>query len=271
MAAVMSAAALRSLHRPGEPLLLPNVWDAASARLVEAAGFPAVATSSAAVADVLGYADHEVTPVGEMLDAVARIVRAVPVPVTADLERGYALPPAELVERIAAAGAVGCNLEDSDPRTGTLIDPGRQSEFLAAVREAARDRDIDLVVNARIDTYLRGGGTPGERLAETVRRARRYLDAGVDCVYPIGVADRDAVGELVARIDGPVNVLYPALPPTTSIAELAALGVARISFGGRLYRASQPPLLAALAAIRDGGVPFPPDAAREAGSGYPGS
>lgn len=253
----MSARTLRALHRPGDPLLLPNVWDAASAMLVEAAGFGAVATSSKAVAEALGYADGESTPVGEMLDAVARIVRVVSLPVTADLERGYGLSPAELVERIVATGAVGCNLEDSDPGTGELIDPDRHAEFLVAVREAARDHRVDLVINARIDTHLGGAGTPGERLEETVRRARRYLAAGVDCVYPIAVADPAVIGELVKLIDGPVNALYPAVRPATSIASLADLGVARISFGSDLHRSAQEHVRTALGAIRGLGTPLP--------------
>src|SRR5690606_11803669 len=175
LATVVTAERLRALHRPGAPLMLPNVWDAASARAVRAAGFPAVATSSAALAEALGYADGEAAPVAEVLDAVARIAAAVPVPVTADLERGYGMAPAELVERLAATGAVGCNLEDSRPGTGALVEVGEQVDFIAGVREAARTAGVDLVINARIDTYLRGdsppaGGAPagGDRLAETV-------------------------------------------------------------------------------------------------------
>src|SRR5690606_17982291 len=211
--ATITAERLRALHRPGAPLMLPNVWDAASARAVRAAGFPAVATSSAALAEALGYADGEAAPVAEVLDAVARIAAAVPVPVTADLERGYGMAPAELVERLAATGAVGCNLEDSRPGTGALVEVGEQVDFIAGVREAARTAGVDLVINARIDTYLRGdsppaGGAPagGDRLAETVARAEAYLGAGADCVYPILLTDPDAIRALVAR--GPVNVYY---------------------------------------------------------------
>jgi 2-methylisocitrate lyase-like PEP mutase family enzyme len=168
-----------------------------------------------------------------MLDAIARIAAAVAVPTTADLERGYRMAPAELVERLAATGAVGCNLEDSDPLTGTLIDADRQADLLSAVRAA----DPDLVINARIDTYLRGTDTPAERLADTVRRARLYLAAGADCVYPIGASDPDAIRALTGQIAGPVNVLSRPGAPTP--AELAGLGVARISFGSGLHRAVQ--------------------------------
>jgi 2-methylisocitrate lyase-like PEP mutase family enzyme len=230
------AAVLRELHRPGAPLLLPNVWDGQSARLVAAAGLPAVATSSAAIADCLGYADGEATPVGEMLDAIARIAAAVAVPVTADLERGYRMVPAELVERLVATGAAGCNLEDSDPGTRRLIDAERQADFLAEVRSAARRCGVGLVINARIDTYLTAsGGESGALLAETVQRARCYQAAGADCVYPIGLSEEEAVAEFVAAVDGPVNILAGQHAP----ARLAELGVARVSFGPRLYDAAQ--------------------------------
>lgn len=230
------AAVLRELHRPGAPLLLPNVWDGQSARLVAAAGLPAVATSSAAIADCLGYRDGEGTPVGEMFDAIARIVAAVAVPVTADVERGYRMVPAELVERLVAAGAAGCNLEDSDPRTGSLIEAECQADFLAEVRSAARRCGIGLVINARIDTHLTAPGSEsGALLTETVQRAHRYRAAGADCVYPIRLSKEEAIAEFVAAVDGPVNVLAGEHTP----ARLAELGVARISFGPRLYDAAQ--------------------------------
>jgi 2-methylisocitrate lyase-like PEP mutase family enzyme len=239
----VTAAALRALHRPGEPLILANAWDAASARAVQAAGFPAVATSSAAVALSLGYADGEATPVEEMLDAVARIARAVDVPVTADLERGYGLPPAQLVERLLATGAVGCNLEDSQPRTRQLIDLDSHAEFLAAVRAAAGD---DVVLNARVDAYIRG--VP-EQAGE---RVRRFLAAGADCAYPIGAsaaADIAALAQL-----GPVNVLFT--PATPTLAELAALGVARVSFGDGIHEALAARHRRMLAAIAAGASPY---------------
>jgi 2-methylisocitrate lyase-like PEP mutase family enzyme len=228
------AQTVRELHVPGEPLVLPNAWDAASAKLVEAAGFPVVATSSSAMADVLGYDDGELAPVEDVVAAVARIGRAVGVPVTVDFERGYGLVPADLVERIAAAGAVGVNLEDSDPATGKLIDAAAQAAFLAAVRTAAAAAGVDLVINARTDSFLRRAGSAEEQLADTVERGRRYVAAGADCVYPIGAADIGVIEALVDGIPGPVNIGYaPGLP---ALADLAALGVARVSFGPRLQR-----------------------------------
>jgi len=246
--ATSHAATLRALHRPGHPLLLPNAWDVPSARIVEATGFGAVATSSAAVADTLGYADGEATPVGEMLDAIARIVRAVRVPVTADFERGYRLRPAELVERLAATGAAGCNLEDSDPITGAMIDPARQAAFLAAVRDAARSAGVDLVVNARIDSFLNGTGTPEAQLADAADRARQYFAAGADCVYPILLADLPMIRSFVAEAGSPVNILgRPDAGPAP--AELAACGVARISYGSRMHATVQAHLAALVASL----------------------
>ncbi|WP_327584453.1 isocitrate lyase/phosphoenolpyruvate mutase family protein [Nonomuraea sp. NBC_00507] len=241
------AGVLRALHVPGSPLVLPNIWDAASALAVQEAGFPAVATGSAAVARVLGYADGEGTPVDEMMAAVSRITRAVDVPVTADVERGYGLKPAELVERLAAAGAVGCNLEDTDPRTGELLDAGVQAEFLAEVRAAAGQ---DLVINARIDTYLLGRTSTQEAL----ERARLYREAGADCVYPITLADEDGIRALVAEVGGPVNILFR--PGTPSLGRLAELGVARISFGGGLHKAAHAYAESLFAKVRDGQSPY---------------
>ncbi|MEU6999228.1 isocitrate lyase/phosphoenolpyruvate mutase family protein [Nonomuraea sp. NPDC046570] len=241
------AAELRALHVPGKPLVLPNVWDAASARAVEAAGFPAIATGSSAVAAVLGYDDGEATPVHEMMAAVARIVRVAGVPVTADVERGYGLSPAELVERLAATGAVGCNLEDSDPRTKRRIDVEEQADFLATVRQAS----ADLVVNARVDTFIRGDAS----LSDAVLRGRRYLEAGADCVYPIGVAAPGDIKALSDQLDGRVNILFH--PGTPTLSELADLGVARISFGHGLHEASHAYATTLITTIRDGGNPYP--------------
>jgi 2-methylisocitrate lyase-like PEP mutase family enzyme len=233
-----AATRLRELHRPGHPVVLPNVWDAASARIVAAAGFAAVATSSAAVAESLGYPDGEAAPVEEVLDAVARIARAVSVPVTADLERGYGLPPAQLVERLAASGAVGCNLEDSLPSTRALVDAHEQADFLAAVRESARAAGIDLVINARIDVFLDGGEFGADsttaRLDEAIHRARLYVSAGADCVYPIRMTSAGDIRAIVDETSARVNIL--GAPDAPTVAELAALGVARVSFGAGVYR-----------------------------------
>jgi 2-methylisocitrate lyase-like PEP mutase family enzyme len=229
----MTAAALRALHVPGRPLVLPNVWDAASARAVEKAGFPAVATSSAAIAAALGYRDGEALPAVEMLDTIARIVDAVSVPVSADIERGYGMAPAELVERLAATGAVGCNLEDSDPPTRAMVDPSAQVDFLVAVRAAAVHSGLDLVINARVDTFAR----PDPALDDALNRARLYREAGADCVFPILAAEPEHIRALVGGVDAPVNIMCRPGAPTP--AQLAALGVARVSFGSGLRSALQ--------------------------------
>jgi 2-methylisocitrate lyase-like PEP mutase family enzyme len=225
------ATTLRALHVPGTPLVVPNAWDAASARIVEQSGFPAVATSSFATSTILGYADGEQAPVDEVLFVATRIARSVSVPVTVDFERGYRLPPAELVERFTATGAVGLNLEDSDPATGTMIDPSEQADFLAEIRAAA---GTELVINARIDAFLRRAGSPEEQLRTALERAARYLAAGADCVYPIGVGDLELIGTLVKEITGPVNVGYGQ--GANSLADYTTQGVARISFGPMFQR-----------------------------------
>ena len=225
------AEALRRLHSDPRPLVLPNAWDVASARLVVKAGFPVVATSSGAVAATLGYEDDDSMPVDEAFDVIARIARSVSVPVTADVEAGYRLSPKDLVERLLEAGAVGCNLEDTDHHGDTdLLDAGENAERLRAVREAATEAGAEIVLNARVDVLRREGGRR-DLFEEAVRRARLYLQAGADCVFPIRLADDELIGEFVRRVEGPVNVVAAGAPP---LARLAELGVARISFAGSL-------------------------------------
>src|SRR3954466_1847054 len=168
---------LRSLHRPGAPLLLPNAWDVATARAVVAAGFAVVAATSGGVAAALGYEDHERAPAEEMLAAAARIARGVEVPVTVDAEAGYGMQPAELVAALRGAGAAGCNLEDTDHAAGGLRDPDRHAEWLRAVRQAASDDGYGLVINARVDVFVGpffAGADPAaqrELVPEALRRA----------------------------------------------------------------------------------------------------
>src|SRR5215211_4234343 len=170
---------------PGRPMILPNAWDAASARAVVAAGFPAVATTSGGVAASLGYEDQEDAPAEDMFAAAARIARAVDVPVTVDAEAGYGFDPERLVEMLRDAGAAGCNLEDTDHRTGSLVDTDRHGERLAEVRAVAHRSAYPLVVNARVDVFLHGRAVEQASLVdEALARASAYLDAGADCVYP---------------------------------------------------------------------------------------
>ncbi|ATY10124.1 isocitrate lyase/phosphoenolpyruvate mutase family protein [Amycolatopsis sp. AA4] len=246
----MSAEELRALHVPGKPLILPNAWDADTAKAVEAAGFPVVATSSAAVAAALGHADHEGASADEMLAAAKRIVDAVSVPVTVDAEAGYGLAPAELAARLQEIGAVGCNIEDTDHGKGGQRPAAEQAEWLAGLRRAAGD---GLVVNARVDSFL---GAPDEQavLDDAVARGRAYLEAGADCVYPILVRSSEVLAEFVRRVGGPVNA--SALPGGPGLAGLAELGVARISLGAGLWRYLRGVLEGTLGEIAQGKLPY---------------
>jgi 2-methylisocitrate lyase-like PEP mutase family enzyme len=225
------AAQLRSMHQPGNPLVLVNAWDVASAQHVVAAGGLAVATSSAAIAASLGFPDDPSAPIDEMFQAVARIAGSVDVPVTADVLDGYGLQATELVDRLLAAGAVGCNLEDSDhAHPGQLLDPDDAADRLAAVRSAAARAGVDIVINARIDAYLHDGpdATP-----VVLARARRYLEAGADCVYPLRLTEPHVARQLTDQLDAPVNANVAA---GTTVADLAAAGVSRISIGPMAFR-----------------------------------
>ena len=243
------AETLRSLHRPGEPLLLANAWDAATARAVEDAGFPAVATTSSAVAHSLGFEDGQQTPPDEMLAAVRRIASAVQVPVTADLEGGYGLSAGELVERMLTAGAVGLNFEDTDYAAGadSLVDVDTQATRISELRDAGRKAGVGIVINARTDPYLLG---LDGALDESLDRGRAYMDAGADCVFPAGVKEEAEIERLVRELGAPVNVLLvPGIPEP---ARLAELGVARISAGGGLAIASIRSLERRLESLREG-------------------
>jgi 2-methylisocitrate lyase-like PEP mutase family enzyme len=243
---IEQANALRRLHFTNTPLLLPNAWDALSARLFELAGFAAIATTSAGVAWAHGYPDGEALPRSLMLDTVARIAATVSVPVTADIEAGFGASPTEVadtVRAVIAAGAVGINLEDGlhDGGTPSLRSQSEMVARLQAAREAADRAGVPIVINARTDLFLFGSGSMAERLAETVARARAYLEAGADCIYPIGLTDRDMLAALVRELRAPVNVM--AKPTTPDLAELARIGVARVS-------TAIAPVLAVIAAVQ---------------------
>jgi 2-methylisocitrate lyase-like PEP mutase family enzyme len=222
---------LRRLH--DDFLVLPNAWDAASARAFAALGHTAIATTSSGVSASLGYADREQTPVDEMLAAVARIARSVEVPVTADMEAGYGLAADELVERLLDAGTVGLNLEDTDHAAGStaLVDANAHADRLAQVKDAGRRRGVDLVLNARVDVHLRKIGEGEGRLAEALLRSRLYLEAGADCIYPIFVSDEPTIAAFV-QLEAPINILF--LPTGPGLATLRGWGVRRVSFGGGL-------------------------------------
>ncbi len=229
------AQVFHSLHAGPGILVMANAWDAASAQRFEAAGFSAVATTSGGVARALGYADHEAAPVEEMLAAAARIVRAVSVPVTVDFEAGYGLPPSEIARRLIEIGAVGLNLEDTDHHgTSGLIPVEVQAERLAAVKREARAMGVDLFLNARVDVFLRREGSEESKLAEGLQRARRYREAGADCIYPIGLSDPTAIRALVAA-GQVVNVTVRRGGPL-SVAGAAQAGARRVTYATSIFR-----------------------------------
>jgi len=218
---------------------LPNAWDAVSARLFQAEGFPAIATTSAGVAAALGYPDGGIVPPREMIEAVARIARAVAVPVTADIEHAYGATPdavADTVLRVVAAGAVGINIEDYVPGAADLETLTLQADKITTIARAVTTAGVRVVINARTDVYLRGIGAPESRLGVAIERGKAYLAAGADCVFVPGVRDPDTIRALVGGIGGPINVL--AVKGTPPIADLEALGVARVSVGSGPHRAT---------------------------------
>ncbi|MFG2374945.1 isocitrate lyase/phosphoenolpyruvate mutase family protein [Streptomyces sp. NPDC048504] len=230
------ALAFRALHVPGSPLILPNAWDAASARIVEDAGASAVATTSAGLAWALGAADGDRLDRERALEAVARITATVAVPVSADIESGFAKDAAgvaDTVRAVLAAGAVGVNIEDAlYGGEGVLRPVAEQAERIAAAREAADAEGVPLFVNARIDTFLRGVGG----VDATLERAAAFRAAGADGIFVPGAVEPGTVKELAEGIDAPLNVLVgPGAPP---VAELAALGVARVSAGSGIALAA---------------------------------
>jgi 2-methylisocitrate lyase-like PEP mutase family enzyme len=232
------AAQFRQWHQQAPLLTLPNAWDAASARIFELAGFRALATTSSGVAAALGYHDGQQMSRDLMVEAVARIARAVACPVTADIEAGYGDSLAEVVQTIKAViatGVVGFNIEDSSKQgEKALIDVAYQVELITALRELAVELDVPFVINARVDVFLLAAGEPEGRFEEAVRRANAYLQAGADCVYPIGMLPGDVIANLVRAIAGPVNILGG--PPAPTLPELEQMGVARVSLAGGLMR-----------------------------------
>lgn len=228
------AATFRSLHglRDGNPLVLPNAWDALSASVIEHAGASAIATTSAGVSWALGRPDGQGVTRAEMVEAIRRIARTVRVPVTADVEGGYGTGTpddvAETVREVVAAGAAGINLEDGPGRSRRpLLDPGEQQARIAAARRAGGE--AGLFINARVDVYLREVGAESGRFDETIHRARTYVASGADGVFVPGVTDAPTIGRLAAAIEVPLNIM--ARPGAPSVRELSRLGVARVSVG----------------------------------------
>jgi 2-methylisocitrate lyase-like PEP mutase family enzyme len=221
----------RNMHRGPGLLLLPNAWDAISARIFAAADFSAIATTSGGVSWALGYTDGEAAPWPEVVAATARIVRVVAVPVTADIEAGFGDTPdavGKSISEIIRAGAVGVNLEDGTPwGTAPIRTIADAAQRIAAAREAAKAAAVPIVINARTDLYLRNIGEPAARFDEAIERGKAYLAAGADCFYPIGLRDPATIARLVKALAAPININVRAGSP--SVAELEALGVIRAS------------------------------------------
>jgi 2-methylisocitrate lyase-like PEP mutase family enzyme len=244
----------RGLHRGAGVLVLPNAWDVITARLIESAGFAAIATSSAGVAWALGYADGERISRGEMLAVVRRIASSVRVPVTADMEAGYGTTPeaaAETARGVIAAGAVGLNLEDGT-NDGRLADIALHQDRIRAVRETGTKAGVPLVINARTDAFEVKEWSPAERLTAAVRRANAYSAAGADSLFVPHVSDAATIGLLAREIEGPLNVI--AGPPAPAITELERLGVRRASLGPRLAQAALGLLRRTLTELRERGT-----------------
>lgn len=229
------AETLRALHAGPGMLVLPNAWDAASARAVAGAGFDAVATTSSGVALSLGYLDGEKAPMDEMYSAAARVIAAVDVPVTVDFEAGYKLSVEEIARRLIAIGAAGLNYEDTDHYSDVKLVPAElQAERVAALKAAAKAAGADIVVNARTDVFIHKQGSPDEQLAEGLRRARLYKDAGADCIYPILLGDEAMLAQFVQAV-GTVNINARRGGPL-SLKQLASIGIRRVSYAGSIFR-----------------------------------
>lgn len=234
------AVQFRQLHHGPQLLVLANIWDAASARMVEQAGFRAIATTSSGLSAALGYPDGQQISRELLIEALSRIARVVSLPITADIEAGYGNSIEEVlqtVKAVIATGVVGINIEDSlaHPHKA-LADLTYQVGLIKALRELATSLDIPFVINARVDVFLRAIGEPESRFDEAVQRANAYLQAGADCVYPIGTLDSTTIANLVKAINKPVNILGG--PPMPTLPELERLGVARVSLAGGLMRST---------------------------------
>ncbi|MDH6195966.1 2-methylisocitrate lyase-like PEP mutase family enzyme [Mycobacterium frederiksbergense] len=224
------AAALLAMHQPGNPVVLPTVWDAWSARLVADEGFSALTVGSHPVADSIGKADGEGMSFDDLLTRVRQITAAVDVPVSVDIESGYGESPARLIEGLLDVGAVGFNVEDTVHREGKrLRSAAEHAELVGQLRAAADAAGVHMVINARTDLFLRNDGDDADRVDRAIARLSEAAAAGADSLFPPGLRGADGLGRFVSEVPLPVSVTVP--PDTADRAELAALGVARITFG----------------------------------------
>jgi 2-methylisocitrate lyase-like PEP mutase family enzyme len=231
-------------HQDNEILVLLNSWDVGSSKLAEACGYKAIATTSMGIAATLGYPDCQVIQLSEMLHAITGIVNGVQVPVTVDIEAGYGNNLNEIIAsllKIIATGIVGINIEDSIDLSPVLIDEMEFCERISAIRALSDSLGFHLVINARTDSFYTSSGSPQEKLAESIRRGNKYREAGADCIFVQPVWEKETISTLVKEINAPINILSnPAigagLPP--SVRELQDLGVARLSLGSAMMKAT---------------------------------
>lgn len=234
------ASTLLDGHHQSEPLVLPTVWDAWSARAMVDVGFNALSIGSHPLADSLGYADGEAMSLDQALDGISRITSAVDVPITADLESGYDTPAPDLIAGLLEAGGVGVNIEDTVHSQGRLRTPEEHAEYIWGLRQAADAQRVHVVINARTDVFKHAGEFD-DPTAEAVRRLRLCTDAGADSVYPVAMPDTETLKAVLSEITLPLNVtahpIKGAIPDELDLAQLAELGVSRVTFGPLLQAA----------------------------------
>jgi 2-methylisocitrate lyase-like PEP mutase family enzyme len=228
------------MHKQEKLLVLPNIWNPIGARILEAKGFPAAATASAAISSSLGYRDGQKIKLSTHLDIIERIVKSVNIPVTADIESGYAADIKSLkdsINKVIDTGVAGINIEDSVEAEGSLRNIEEQCERITTVREVSEEREVHLVINARIDCFLSDTNkTKSELIDETVKRADIYIKSGADCVYPVGVLDLETIATLRKEINSPINILgsHRTIPLIT----MQKIGINRVTFGPFLFRSA---------------------------------
>ncbi len=231
-------------HQDEEILVLLNSWDTGSSKLIEACGYKAIATTSMGIAASLGYPDCQIIQLSEMTEAINRIVNGVQLPVTVDIEAGYGNNLDEItdsVKKIIATGIVGINIEDSIDLNPVLIDETEFCERISAVRALSDSLGFHLVINARTDSFYTSLGSAREKLSESIRRGNKYREAGADCIFIQPVWEKETISTLVREINAPINILSnPAIGGglTPSVSELQDLGVARLSLGSSLMKAT---------------------------------
>ncbi|OMF57010.1 dihydrouridine synthase [Paenibacillus sp. FSL R5-0490] len=236
----LKANTFHRLHQQSSTFVLPNAWDVISAKMFEECGFKAIGTTSAGIAASLGYLDGQSIPLNKMVETIENIAKSVNVPVSADIEAGYGVTVEEVLETVkavAAAGAIGINLEDGtgDPDS-PIFDISSQEEKIAAIKELSESSNMRLFINARTDLFWLNAGDSSTRLREAVKRAKAYQDAGADCIFIPGLTDRKYIKKIREEVSCPINLLVD--PEMHSISELSEIGIERLSCGSVPFRAT---------------------------------